>query len=205
MPSVLADHVDFIGFYMLVTLISKSNSSYSARAADSLMVHPAGGGFRSLLIRSQRNECLKPLYQSCHLPNFCSMPQERNLCSLLFSLTVFLDERTPGRVSSRSHSCCTCSCLHTPCTCLPSLFLTLKNPRNSSLKVIFFHQLSPDSSQDDHLSFQREKCMVFFFVLLFPDPWAELFLKVSPISSLIWATVCRLLLRFCSASFHVTQ
>lgn len=52
---------------------------------------------------------------------------------------------------------------------------------------------------------KRELGMVFFFVLLFPNPWPELFLKVYPVSVLIWATACGLLLGFCSVSFHVTQ
>lgn len=75
----------------------------------------------------------------------------------------------------------------------------------------FFHQLPSDSSQDGHLSIQRKKKAghsVFLWtggLLLFPEPWPELFLKVSPVSSLIWATARRLLLRFCSASFHMTQ
>lgn len=82
-----------------------------------------------------------------------------------------------------------------------------KNPRNSSLKVFFFHQLSPDNSQDDHLSSQREKWAGYGVFLCSAVPWSmgRALLKVSPVSSLIWATVCRLLLGFCSASFHVTR
>lgn len=132
---------------------------------------------------------------------------EKSLFPSPFFDFVFLDERTQGRVGpSRSHSRCTCSCLHTPCPpyFCPYKILVILHQR-------FFHQLPPDSSRDGHLSIQRKKKAghsVFLWtegLLLFPDLWPELFLKVSPASSWIWDAECRLLLRFCSTSFHMTQ
>lgn len=93
-----------------------------------------------------------------------------------------------------------------PCTCLPSLFLAVQSPRNSSLKF-FSSAISwqqprwPSVHPEDGHS-------VFVWTggfLLFPDLWPKLFLKVSPVSTLIWATGCCLLLRFCCGSFHMTQ
>lgn len=121
---------------MRATFISKTYSSNSTGAADQLMTHPAEAGFRSLLTRSHKwtsETCASTLLSASFV--FCALG-EKSLFPSPFSDSVFLDERTQARVGpSRSHSSCTCSCLHTPCTCLPSLFLALQNPRNSSLKV----------------------------------------------------------------------
>lgn len=93
-----------------------------------------------------------------------------------------------------------------PCTCLPSLFLALQSPRNSSLKIFFTSYLLTAAKMATCPSRGWAQCFRLDRELL-AVPWsvAKLFLKVSPVSTLIWATGCRLLLRFCCGSFHMTQ
>lgn len=116
----------------------------------------------------------------------------------------FPDKGTQGQVGPRrsNPSCCTCSCLHTPCTCLPSLFLTLHNPRNSSSKIFSsaiswrWPRLSPAIQR-------KRKAGHRVFLWTGASCWSLIHAHCSfwrcP-RFLLWSsTVCKWLLRLCSA------